>query len=114
MFDGSAVVPKSGYDSAGEDVRLHISLLVDITRGKGCDSLECVCSAWPDCLEIQKVYIFKPDGSLSQPYMGPNFKYDQFSFFRSLCFSHCLHLHIFERGNLFLLPICVRDLTQLS
>lgn len=83
MFDGSVLVPKSGYDSAGEDMRLHISLLVDITRGEGCD-LEFCCSAWPDCLEIQKVYIYNRDRPLPQPYMGPNFKYDEFSFFRSI------------------------------
>ncbi|KAF7151814.1 hypothetical protein RHSIM_Rhsim02G0207300 [Rhododendron simsii] len=72
MFDGSVVVPKSGDDSTAEDVRLHISLLVDISKGEECD-LEFVCSSWPDHIEIQKVYIFRRDGSLKWPYMGPNF-----------------------------------------
>lgn len=78
MFDGSVVVPKSGDDSTAEDVRLHISLLVDISKGEDCD-LEFVCSSWPDHIEIQKVYIFRRDGSLKWPYMGPNFWYEGLS-----------------------------------
>ncbi|XP_059643842.1 uncharacterized protein At2g39795, mitochondrial [Cornus florida] len=74
MFDGSKLVPKSGDDDAEEDVCLHISLLVDISKGEGCDKLEFCCSAWADCLEIQKVYVFRSDGSLPKPYMGPNFR----------------------------------------
>ncbi|CAH9112193.1 unnamed protein product [Cuscuta epithymum] len=75
MFDGSIpVAPKSG-DESNEDVRLHISLLVDIWKKGGRDSLEFVCSAWPDSLEVQNVYIFKREGlQPSQPYMGPNIK----------------------------------------
>ena len=80
MFDGSVIVPKPGDDSSGEDVRLHISLLVDISKGEGCD-LEFICSAWPDHIEIQKVYILNRDRSLSQPYMGPNFRYSIIFFF---------------------------------
>lgn len=72
MFDGSVIIPKSGDDSTAENVCLHISLLVDISKGEECD-LEFVCSAWPDSIEIQKVYIFRRDGSLPRPYMGPNF-----------------------------------------
>ncbi|KAL6985194.1 hypothetical protein U1Q18_018577 [Sarracenia purpurea var. burkii] len=74
MFDGSVAVPKSGDDSNAEDVHLHISLLVDISKGEdGCD-LEFVCSSWPDHMEIQKVYIFRRGDSLTRPYMGPNFR----------------------------------------
>lgn len=74
MIDGSVLVPKSGDNSNGEDVRLHISLLVDISKGEECDLLEFVCSAWSDSLEIQKVYMFRRDGPLPHLYMGPNFK----------------------------------------
>ncbi|KAI8569187.1 hypothetical protein RHMOL_Rhmol02G0259400 [Rhododendron molle] len=95
MFDGSVVVPKSGDDSTAEDVRLHISLLVDISKGEECD-LEFVCSSWPDHIEIQKVYIFRRDGSLKWPYMGPNFRHK----FRNVGFiSDCFVL-------------CVRDLDR--
>ncbi|XAR71027.1 hypothetical protein NMG60_11028107 [Bertholletia excelsa] len=73
MFDGSVVVPKSGDDSDAEEMCLHISVLVDISKGKECD-LEFVCSAWRDHMEIQKVYIFRRDKTLPPPYMGPNFR----------------------------------------
>ncbi|KAF5936284.1 hypothetical protein HYC85_027413, partial [Camellia sinensis] len=68
-----ATISKSGDDSTAENVCLHISLLVDISKGEECD-LEFVCSAWPDSIEIQKVYIFRRDGSWPRPYMGPNFR----------------------------------------
>lgn len=73
MFDGSAVVLKSGDGSAAESVSLHVSLLVDISKGSGHD-LEYVCSAWPDHIEIQKVYIFNREKSFSHPYMGHSFR----------------------------------------
>lgn len=75
MFDGSISVPKSG-DETSENVRLHISLLVDIWKKEGGEALEFVCSAWPDSLEVQNVYVFRREGlQSSQPYMGPNIKY---------------------------------------
>ncbi|KAH7523983.1 hypothetical protein FEM48_Zijuj06G0070100 [Ziziphus jujuba var. spinosa] len=73
MFDGYQLVPKLGDDSSGESVRLHISLLVDISKGNGSNELEFICSAWPDSLEVQKVYIIRRDGMLAKPYMGPDF-----------------------------------------
>lgn len=73
MFDGYQLVPKLGDDSSGESVRLHISLLVDISKGDGSNELEFICSAWPDSLEVQKVYIIRRDGMLAKPYMGPDF-----------------------------------------
>ena len=75
MFDGSILEPKSDDEDTEEVVRLHISMLVDIWKGKETDSMEFVCSAWPDSLEIQKVYMFKRDNSPAQPYMGPDMKY---------------------------------------
>ncbi|XVF35654.1 hypothetical protein REPUB_Repub18cG0164700 [Reevesia pubescens] len=33
MFDGCVFVPKHGEDSIGENILLHISLLVDISKG---------------------------------------------------------------------------------
>ncbi|XP_050215993.1 uncharacterized protein At2g39795, mitochondrial [Mercurialis annua] len=78
MFDGYETVTKPGEDSSGEDVRFHISLLVDISKNdRDGDSLEFVCSAWPDCLEIQKIYLLKRVNgvsSTSRPYMGPDFR----------------------------------------
>ncbi|XP_023524355.1 uncharacterized protein At2g39795, mitochondrial-like [Cucurbita pepo subsp. pepo] len=75
MFDGCESVPKLGDDSDGEeDLRLHISVLVDISKGEGSEDLEFVCSAWPDSLEVQKLYVLKRDMSLARPYMGPDFR----------------------------------------
>ncbi|KAJ7958531.1 putative Mitochondrial glycoprotein family protein [Quillaja saponaria] len=74
MFDGCEHVPKLGDDSSGVDVHLHISLLVDISKGEGGRELEFVCSAWPDRLEVDKVYLLRRDGMLTRPYMGPDFR----------------------------------------
>ena len=71
LFDGYETIMKSADDSFSEDVRLHISLLVDITKSDRGDSLEFVCSSWPDSLEIQKVYLLRRDNVLSGPCMGP-------------------------------------------
>lgn len=103
MFDGFVKVPKSGDDSAIENVSLHLSLLVDISKGEGRD-LEFVCSAWPDHIEIQKVCIFSRDKSQSWPYMGPNFRdldtklrnaLDEFLKERGVNDDLCVFLHEF-------------------
>ncbi|KAL6212988.1 hypothetical protein ACLB2K_018203 [Fragaria x ananassa] len=74
MFDGYESVPKTGDDSSGEDLRLHISVLVDISKGDGSNDLEFLCSAWPDRLEIQKVYVLRRGGMPAKPYLGPDFR----------------------------------------
>lgn len=74
MFDGYELSPKLGDDSIGDDLRLHISLLVDVSKGNGSDDLEFVCSAWPDSLEVQSVYLLRRDRMPSRPYMGPDIR----------------------------------------
>lgn len=74
MFDGCVSVPKAGDDAGGEDIRLHISLLVDIQKEDGCDGLGFVCSAWPEGLEIMKVYALRGNGMLPKAYMGPDLR----------------------------------------
>ncbi|CAK7353878.1 unnamed protein product [Dovyalis caffra] len=74
MFDGYVTVPKLGDDASGEDVRLHISVIVDISKGDGGEKLEFLCSAWPDRLEILKVYLLGYEKMLGRPYMGPDFR----------------------------------------
>lgn len=74
MFDGYELSPKLGDDSGGEDLRLHISLLVDISKGNGSEDLEFVCSAWPDSLEVQNAYLLRRDRMLARPYMGPDIR----------------------------------------
>ncbi|KAL4335072.1 hypothetical protein GQ457_07G037590 [Hibiscus cannabinus] len=74
MFDGCAFVPKPGEDDTGENVVLHISLLVDISKGQGHPEMEFLCSAWPDHLEIQKVHLLNRNKVVINPYMGPDFR----------------------------------------
>lgn len=74
MFDGYVTVPKLGDDASGEDVRLHISFIVDVSKGDGGENLEFLCSAWPDRLEIQKVYLLRGEKMPGRPYMGPDFR----------------------------------------
>ncbi|KAL2939970.1 hypothetical protein RDABS01_001352, partial [Bienertia sinuspersici] len=74
MFDGCVSDPKPGDDTDGEDIRLHLSLLVDIFKGEGSDGLGFVCSAWPDGLEIMKVYILRGNKLQPKAHMGPNLR----------------------------------------
>ncbi|KAJ4707807.1 putative Mitochondrial glycoprotein family protein [Melia azedarach] len=74
MFDGFMNVPKFGEDSTGEDLRLHISMIVDISKENCSDVLEFMCSAWPDSLEIQQIFLLGRDNKLARPYMGPPFR----------------------------------------
>ncbi|KAK3198314.1 hypothetical protein Dsin_021729 [Dipteronia sinensis] len=77
MFDGCVSVPRVGDDATGEDLRLHISVIVDISKTDGSKTVEFVCSAWPNTLEIHKVYAFSSsssrDNKLVRPYIGPHF-----------------------------------------
>lgn len=75
MFDGYGTVsPKLRDEETELNPQLHISLLVDISKGEGSDMLEFVCSAWPDRLVIDKLYVLALDGKLSRPYIGPDFR----------------------------------------
>ncbi|KAK3211474.1 hypothetical protein Dsin_016180 [Dipteronia sinensis] len=77
MFDGFVSVPRVGDDATGEDARLHISVIVDITKIDGSKTAQFICSAWPDALEIHNVYVFSStsrDNKLVRPYIGPHFR----------------------------------------
>ncbi|CAJ1972036.1 unnamed protein product [Sphenostylis stenocarpa] len=74
MFDGCEHVPACGDDSSGVNVRLHLSLIVDISKGEGEDELEFLCSAWPECLNVEKVYLLKRGRMAARPYIGPDFR----------------------------------------
>ncbi|XP_010048145.2 uncharacterized protein At2g39795, mitochondrial [Eucalyptus grandis] len=74
-FDAAVLVQKPGEDNSRQDMRLHISLLVDVSKGDGLGMLEFLCSAWPDSLEIRNVYLFRKEMQEkmhSWPYMGPD------------------------------------------
>lgn len=74
MFDGSLPVKKTGGVATDDNVELHITMVVDIFKDNGNSVLEFVCSAWPNSMEIQKVFVRGHDGMASQPYLGPGFK----------------------------------------
>ncbi|KAH9604659.1 hypothetical protein KSS87_005884 [Heliosperma pusillum] len=74
MFDGCVSHPKAGDDNDGENIQLHISLLVDIYKGEGSGGLGFVCSAWPDGLEILKVYTLRSKLLSPKAHMGPNLR----------------------------------------
>lgn len=76
MVDAVEVVPKPGDDSTGENVRLHISLLVCISKENYSDAIECWCSAWPDSLVIHELYVRTNDNKRPSLYKGPHFGYD--------------------------------------
>lgn len=84
MFDGFMTVPRTGLDASGRDVRLHISLLVDISKVDGSEEIEFLCSVWPNRIEIQKLYKLRRNKITGQPYMGPNFGYKSLCFLQSL------------------------------
>ncbi|XP_050383098.1 uncharacterized protein At2g39795, mitochondrial-like [Argentina anserina] len=81
MYDGYVPVTKSGGgggggggEGLGPDVQLHISMVVNISREKGGSALEIMCSVWPDTIEIDKLFVRKPENMPAQPYTGPEFK----------------------------------------
>lgn len=71
MFDGAA--PLRNADGE-EEMKLHLSFIVDVIKGDDGDIIQFVCSAWPDSVEVQKVFFFNRVGMLKYPYMGPDFK----------------------------------------
>ncbi|KAK0599007.1 hypothetical protein LWI29_001488 [Acer saccharum] len=64
MFDGSIPVSKAG--GLGQDVKLHISLVINIHKGDG-EVLEFLCSAWPDSIEITNLFVQGNDKKPSWP-----------------------------------------------
>ncbi|KAJ0075774.1 hypothetical protein Patl1_34704 [Pistacia atlantica] len=59
--------------AAGEDVKLHITLIVNISKGGG-EVLEITCSAWPDTIDINQLFVRENNKMSAQPYVGPEFK----------------------------------------
>ncbi|KAK4267630.1 hypothetical protein QN277_024383 [Acacia crassicarpa] len=75
-FDGAIPIPNSGDAAKEEDMQLHITFIVNISKGEdGGSVVEIMCSAWPDTIEIKRLFIRASDNSkLTQPYAGPQFK----------------------------------------
>lgn len=76
MFDGSVPAKKSGGGGGGlgEDVQLHITMIVNISKEEGGNALEIICSAWPDTIEINRLFVRKSGNMTAHPYTGPEFK----------------------------------------
>uniref|UniRef100_A0A7N0UT05 Mitochondrial glycoprotein n=1 Tax=Kalanchoe fedtschenkoi TaxID=63787 RepID=A0A7N0UT05_KALFE len=74
MFDGSPPAPKVTKDKLGEDVQLHITFIVSISKGIDGEKMEFLCSAWPDSIEIRNVAMHNKNKLPSQTYTGPLFK----------------------------------------
>lgn len=79
LFDGSMPVSKyvDGKESGqiGEELIMHITLIVSVFKDDNDKVLEFVCSAWPTSVEIDKIFM-RPRGQMpEEPYMGPPFKY---------------------------------------
>ncbi|KAI3965521.1 hypothetical protein MKX01_039541 [Papaver californicum] len=78
MFDGICPAPKINDDDTDDDedrnMQLRISLIVNVSKGENDSVLQFVCFAWPDFLEIQKVFVFRCNGKVVKPYTGQNFK----------------------------------------
>ncbi|KAL8139364.1 hypothetical protein V2J09_005385 [Rumex salicifolius] len=77
MFDGSVPVPK--YEDGksgqlGDEVILHITLIVSIFKDDNDKVLVFMCSAWPEEVEINKIYIRSRGQMANNPYMGPPFQ----------------------------------------
>ncbi|CAN0862170.1 Uncharacterized protein At2g39795, mitochondrial [Linum grandiflorum] len=73
MFDAAIPDPKSGGADSKENVQLHITMIVNISKS-GDDVLEIMCSAWPDTIEITKLFIRTANKMPTKPYAGPDFK----------------------------------------
>ena len=74
MFDGVASAPgASGGLANADNMQLHITLIVSISKGGG-SILEIMCSAWPDSIEINRLFTRSNEKMLSEPYSGPEFK----------------------------------------
>ncbi|WCJ40405.1 Mitochondrial glycoprotein family protein [Euphorbia peplus] len=71
MFDGS--IPSSVAKDVTENIEiLRLTFIVNISKGDS-ESLEIMCSGWPDSLEIKKLFIRKSDKMPANAYVGPDF-----------------------------------------
>lgn len=99
MFDGHVDVPAPGDDSSGGNVTLlHLTLAVDISKGEDGSSLKFLCSVWPECLVVHKIYISRFGKVPAKPYFGPHFR---FELHFSLCLSYISILFIVSLAKSF-------------
>lgn len=83
MFDGS--VPSSKSTSTDpEDVQLHITFVVNISKGGDGETLEIMCSAWPDTIQISNFFVRRSSKSSPNAYIGPEFQYSDLIFLSNI------------------------------
>uniref|UniRef100_A0A0E0LV97 Uncharacterized protein n=1 Tax=Oryza punctata TaxID=4537 RepID=A0A0E0LV97_ORYPU len=78
MVDGATAPTRSGEvaeDAAGPQLRMHISVNVEVIKAVRPDlALTFECSAWPDEMEVERVYPVHRGGPVAtQQYMGRQF-----------------------------------------
>lgn len=74
MFDKS--VPTSKSTKTEPEFLLHITFIVNISKeSAGEETLEIMCSAWPDNIEISKLCVRKGVKTSPSSYGGPEFEY---------------------------------------
>lgn len=81
MFDGLAPIPEHLQRVYEGEERLHSSVTVEVRKGEEEDEddgsvLVIVCSAWPESIEVKKVFPVKKESgkAAKQPNMSRNFK----------------------------------------
>ncbi|KAK3121805.1 hypothetical protein QOZ80_8BG0661170 [Eleusine coracana subsp. coracana] len=74
LVDGALPPTRSGADTGGPP-RLHISVRVQVSKAaRPGVALTFMCSAWPDEMEVERVFPERRDGQAPlQPYMGRQF-----------------------------------------
>ncbi|XP_047342248.1 uncharacterized protein At2g39795, mitochondrial-like [Impatiens glandulifera] len=73
MFDGSVRIRNFKDVVEDEEVKLHMTLVIEILKKEEGETLEFVCLAWPDSIEIQKVFV-RGHEQKGHPFTGPKFK----------------------------------------
>ncbi|XP_020204002.1 uncharacterized protein At2g39795, mitochondrial [Cajanus cajan] len=75
MFDGAVPAPsKNGGVANSDEMQMHITVIVTISKGEGAGGvLEFMCSAWPDSIEIKRLFIRTNEKMIAEPYAGPEF-----------------------------------------
>ncbi|KAK7381530.1 hypothetical protein VNO80_00075 [Phaseolus coccineus] len=76
MFDGAVPAPTPTPDGGvinSDEMQMHITVIVTISKGEGDGVLQITCSAWPDYVEIKKLFIRANENIIDEPYVGPEF-----------------------------------------
>ncbi|CAJ1951383.1 unnamed protein product [Sphenostylis stenocarpa] len=76
MFDGAVPAPTptpNGGVTNSDEMQMHITVIVSISKGEDGGVLQIVCSAWPNNVEIKRLFIRADEKIIAEPYTGPEF-----------------------------------------